>query len=263
MSDMHCGALSGLTPPDWQIRYNKDVYKTQSNYWDWFAKEAGSIRPDILCVVGDAVDGKNQKNHGIGCITSDLEEQAAMATEVIQTVGAPTIYMVRGTDYHVNPDGTEIENMIASNVKASIHNRLFLNIEGRQIDSNPSYKRTIDLKHKVGSSSVPYGMFTAQAREATWNLEWATEGAQPLADIIVRGHVHRFSFCGTSRYTAINLAGMQLPLYNIYGEKQCVKVVDVGFVVLSFDEDTAALVGQVFIPYTGFNYQVKAVSHVL
>lgn len=267
ISDLHCGALSGLTPPDYRIRYNKEVERNQAAFWYWYEGTMDLIKPDILCVIGDAVDGRNRKSGGVGCITSDLFEQAAMATEAITAANAKKHYFIRGTDYHVAQDGTEIENLIARNFNATIENRLFLEIHGKQYDKDDErthgMKKVFDLKHKVGSSTTPYGMFTPQAKEATWNLEWFMEGAAPVADYIIRGHVHRFSYAGTTRYLAINLPALQLPLYNAYGEKCCSGTVDVGMVLFEFDSDTAILNRWAPIIYGGHNFKAKVVEQVL
>lgn len=267
MSDLHCGALSGITPPAYQIHYNKEVEANQAKFWNWYSETLKMLKPDIVCVIGDAIDGRNRKSGGIGCITSDLFEQAAMATEALSVANAGKYYFIRGTDYHVAQDGTEIENLIAHNFDATIENRLYLSVQGsnykEEDETTHCFKKVFDLKHKVGHSTTPYGMFTPQAKEATWNLEWFMEGARPNADYFIRGHVHRFSYAGTSRFLAINLPALQLPLYNTFGDKCCSNVVDVGMVVFEFDSETAILNRWEPVLYGGYNYKAKVVTEAL
>lgn len=244
ISDLHCGALSGITPPDYIIRYDKDICRVQEHFWTWFLSTVNEIKPDTVCVLGDCIEGQSRRSFGVGCVTSDLDIQTDMAIKTLQHIPANTFRFIRGTDYHVLSNGSEAETVIARQFGTVAHNQCFLSLEGKN-----GKALTFDLKHKVGGSSVPHGIFTPQAKETLWNTEWYIDGNAPLADVYIRGHVHRFSYCGTSRYLAINLPAMSVNSFNHYGSKCCSGLVDTGMVVFDIDTDNAEIHNWKHIPY--------------
>jgi hypothetical protein len=95
---------------------------------------------------------------------------------------------------------------------------------------------TIDVKHKIASSAMPYGRHTALARARQWNINWNAERErQPKADILIRAHVHYFVFCGGPDWIGIIVPALT---YNSsFGARSCEGLVDVGFVVFDFYPD--------------------------
>lgn len=237
ISDLHCGALSGLTPPDYIIRYDKTIKEQQECFWAWYHDTVKMLNPDVVCVLGDCIEGTSRRSHGIGCVTSDLDIQTEMAIQSLETIPHKNILFIRGTDYHVLSDGSEAENVLARHFDAPVENQMFYTINGKDTG-----KLVFDLKHKVNGSTVPHGIFTPQAKETVWNTEWYIDGGAPLADVYIRGHVHRFSYCGTERYLAINLPAMSLRAHNHYGSKCCSGLVDTGMVLFEIDDNTAQIV---------------------
>lgn len=221
IGDLHCGHKAGLTPPKYQ--FHPSYKDTQSRLWDWYAATVAEIKPDVLFVLGDAVDGRGQRNGGVEQFLPSMEDQAACAVECIKAIGASRIVMVYGTPYHVAPDGVDWERRIAEDCGGTIHDHAMVDVDGVRFS----------LKHKIGSSSVPHGRATALLRDALWDVLWASEAYEDRrrADVILRGHVHYHSHAGNTQHLAMTLPCLQMS--SDYGARQCQGVIDYGMV--SFD----------------------------
>jgi hypothetical protein len=229
ISDLHCGARSGLTPPGWQSPEDSGDHeietfaRNQRITWEWFSRRIESLRPiDYLFINGDAIDGKGERTGGTEQIQADRNKQVEMATAIIQFIESPKIVMTYGTAYHTGRE-EDFEYTLAGKVNAD-------KIGGHEwVDVNGL---VFDLKHKVGSSQIPHGRYTAVAREALWNLVWSAHDGQPRADVVVRSHVHYFAHCGNADSLALTTPALQ-GWGSKFGVRECAGTVDIGF--LHFD----------------------------
>jgi len=214
ISDLHSGNRVGLTPPNWQTT------NLQAEMWECYSEWAEELSPaDALVINGDAIDGKGQLQGGIDLITSDREIQCQMAKEAIDKIDARTKHVVFGTRYHTGK-GENWEKVLAGMIGAdSAGGRLFLEVNGLNFD----------FKHFIGGSSVPYGRFTAVAKDKLWNTLWAQKDMQPDADVIIRSHVHYHIHCGTPEWLAIITPPLQ-GLGSEYGERIPSGVADFGLI---------------------------------
>lgn len=225
-NDPHCGHLVGLTPPDYRITTpGFEKFNTvQGALWDAFATGVKKHGPfDIAIFAGDLVDGKGRRSGGTENFVQDMKIQADMASVMVSTIGANQNYAVYGTPYHVaDGEGLDWEDMVEGIDKIESHG--FYDINGT----------ILDVKHKVGSSSTPYGRHTAVAKEDVWNLLWSEADGAPRSDIIVRAHVHYYTFCGRFGKLQMTLPALQ-GKGSKFGARQCSGLVDFGFVVMEFD----------------------------
>lgn len=213
ITDSHCGHKAGLTPPAYQ------TMDAQAEVWDWYSQTIEPLKPDVLLVGGDMIDGKGKRSGGTELITTDRFKQAQMATEVIDEAGCKEIIMVYGTPYHAG-DEEDYESVIARTVGAFITGHAFPICNGLQFD----------LKHKVGSSTIPHGRATPIQKAKLWNKMWHDHNnEQPNADIILRGHVHYHEYSGNSRGLAMTLPALQ-GWGSKFGIRQCEGIVDTGLV---------------------------------
>lgn len=224
IGDLHCGHFVGLTPPIYQSR-NPELRAVQKRLWGFYVEAIKALQPiDVLIVNGDAIDGRGERSGGTELLTTDRKEQALMAVECIRQAKAKQIFMTFGTPYHTGAS-EDWESYIAERLGATIEGHLFLDVDGV----------TFSVKHKVGSSSVPYGRHTAASKENTWNALLAEEGSAPRADVFIRSHVHYFTHGGDARKLYLTLPALQGP-GSKFGERQCSGLVDFGLVHFDIEQ---------------------------
>lgn len=241
ISDTHCGHRSGLTPPAYQqrpvgkssVKRNKWSTMQQDN-WRMWKKLLRKYEPfDMMFHLGDAIDGTGRRSGGTELITTSLEEQVDMATDVCNSVRVHgkkgfKIYGVHGTPYHTaGSDGDDWDSVLANQAGfESIGSHDFIRVN----------KCIFDIKHDVASSSVPHGKFTAIAKSKLWNRLWSVKGGQPNSDVILRGHVHYHAFCGEPGWIAMTLPALQ-GAGTKFGARRCEGVVQWGITVFDVEEN--------------------------
>lgn len=230
ISDLHCGSRSGLTPPGWQ--YAKDAEtdarrtygEIQRKVWAWYSRTLRALAPiDTLIVNGDAIEGKGEASGGTELLEVDRHVQCEIAARCIEEAKAKRVFLIRGTPYHTGRD-EDFEDHLSQLVDAD-HVGFHDWIECGGV--------TFDVKHKTGSSVIPYGRYTAPQRAALWGRLWAERGLQPRAQVTIRSHVHYYGFSGGADGLVMTTPALQL--WTKYGSAQCDGTVDLGLV--SFDCD--------------------------
>jgi len=232
ISDLHCGHMAGLTPKPWQFKntdkahahYKKrnKLVAIQGELWNRYVATMKSLQPiDLLIVNGDAIDGDGKRSGGTELITTDRNEQAAMAVECIKGAHAKRIVMTYGTGYHTG-NCEDFETQIAEEVGAKIGSHEWIDVNDL----------IFDCRHHIGSSTIPHGRHTAVAKERMWNYIWSEHQEQPKGDIIIRSHVHYFSYCGGDNWIGITTPALQ-GMGAKYGSRRCSGHVDWG--MISFD----------------------------
>ncbi len=230
VADLHCGHEAGLTPPVHMVNSGTErsnaILKLERQEWDaWIGmvRRAGPI--DIAIVNGDCIDGRGERSGGTELITTDRMEQCEIAIAALKTLKAKKYFFTYGTPYHASGTGEDFENIIANEFGGDINSHQFIDVNGL----------VFDVKHKIGGSQVPHGRHTSVARDRLWNALWAEEGGQPHAGIIIRSHVHYYSFCGSSRWLALTTPALQAA-HTKYGARQCSGTVDFGIVVFTVQD---------------------------
>lgn len=228
MSDTHCGHDLGLTHPEADPGPHLDGHKFEirRSMWDWFVEATNRLNPDILIFNGDAIDGKGRASGGTEQIESDRLRQTEMAAMILESLGDPKIYMSYGTPYHTGKE-EDWEDVLARRVGA-------VKIGG---EDNLDVRGVVfNYKHHLSRSGVPYGRFTSIARDRLWNILWASRGEYPLADIILRSHVHYNIICGEpGEWLAMTLPSLQ-GYGTKYGGRRMTGTVDVGFAIFDVYE---------------------------
>lgn len=229
LADLHCGHRVGLTPPAWHSQIpGKRYHQIQVECWDNFTKEIKRLMPIDICIVnGDAIDGKGTRSGGQELLTPDRMKQVDIATECVSFLKADKHVFVKGTPYHVG-ENEDWENDLARNYNEKAEDHAFLKINGVNFD----------VKHFVGSSSIPHGRFTGVARARLWNIIWHNEGEQqPDADVLIRSHVHYSVFAGeANNWLAMTTPALQAAATK-YGARLCEGIVHWGFVYFDVYDD--------------------------
>jgi len=227
ISDPHCGHDVGFTPPRWEHKDPlHDDHIMRRAVWDWAEETLFPIKPDILIVNGDAIDGKGGKSGSTEQIYPDRVDQVEMAADIIRMFKAKHIFMTYGTPYHTG-DLEDWEDLIAKDVMAEkIGSEDSLEVNGK----------VINYRHHIGRSSVPHGRHTAVAKEALWNRLWSERGEFPKANIIIRSHVHYFSYAGSHEWVGITTPALQ-GYGTKYGTRRVSGTVDIGALYFEFDKN--------------------------
>lgn len=243
VSDLHSGHAVGLTPPSWQWAKRKDskgdptkrnkYAKIQDECWRQYESILRDLEPiHRTLFLGDAIEGKGTRSGGTELITSDREEQCEIAAAALNKIRhhAARGYKIRGvfgTPSHagVNEDWETRVADLAGFDKIGSHEWPCVN----------GY--VFDIKHKIGSSSIPHGRATATLREMLWNELWAVQDHQPRADCLIRGHVHFAQGVWVPDMTGRDRWGFTMPalqaLGSKFGSRQCSGVVHWG--LMHFD----------------------------
>lgn len=212
LEDTHCGHHGGYVPKC----YRQEAYPLQEEYSGWVDEIINKFKPyDVLFSVGDMVEGKGSKSEGVELLTSDMSMQKKYAVELIESVGAPKIYMVSGTPYHVGR-GENWEKEIAVGVNAmAFEPELMVDVNGKMFD----------LKHHNASSSVPHSTTSGILKQGMW-----LKLKEYDFDVVVRAHNHKFGYVYDGKKHYLMLPGLQ---YNSrFGKEIITRDVDYGIVIM-------------------------------
>ena len=226
LSDLHCGATSGLTPPSY---FHAELSDIQIPFWNWFTNQIARYAPfDYLLNLGDSCDGEGKKGTLDTAIT-DVGKQAEAAAMILAATSVPNdrIYLVRGTPFH-SDGATFYEDKIAEYLPGvSIKNTQKLEIEGWKIHA----------RHVQGRSDIPYGQGTPLFKELARMEHEAFRDTKDAPDILLRGHVHYSAHVGKHGRLAISCPCLQLPISESNGRRYSAWEYDVGFGVLTLERD--------------------------
>lgn len=224
VSCTHVGHRGGLCGPDnWQSIDTTDpkllmIGTLQRQVYRWWTNYVVASKPDIVIHVGDVIDGPQEKSKGEDLWTTRQEEQADAAIKLLRPFkkSGAKMYFVKGTRYH---DPTNREQYIAHELHAGCCDpQAFIDVNGI----------VFDCKHVIGGGNVP-GSRPGIKNAMLQNMLWNRRGGQPLADIIVRGHMHDFYHEGDATYTGIVVPGLQF--YSEFGQLNVSRPIAVGCVL--------------------------------
>ena len=228
-SDYHSHHRAGLNAPDFwmpESGANKAWGKLQRELWNARCEILEKIGPvDFHAINGDAIDGRGEASGSTELLADpswlNQIDNAEQVARQVKFKGEPRIIMSRGTGYHVGKLD-DYEDLLAENLGATIKDHPFFEVDGV----------IFDMKHKVGSSSVPHGRGTSISKDRLWNVLWAERGDQPKADVYIRSHAHYFSYVGGAGWVAMITPALQAAATK-YGGRVCSGTVDWG--VITFD----------------------------
>ena len=236
-SDLHCGAVTGLSyDPHGTI--GKKLFERWQDCISHFGK-----KPDVVVMNGDGIDGTDVKGKDTRC--SILDEQARDCAELLLMWGAKKEYViVSGTPYHTGNNGEAEDNRIAH------HLEMLLRANGdtkTKVTYTRKLKTTIndwfrlEMRHRIGASSVPHGRSTAMARAKFWNvITGALSSARGKAvaswpHLMVFSHVHYFGLQEDAFGTVLTTPCWQA-LGSRFGDEMCDGHIDCGAIQLTVGE---------------------------
>jgi hypothetical protein len=185
ISDLHCGAVAGLLPPNYHHR-DRDIKlqqnRVQEHLWDHWKLMCDSIgHVDIIICNGDIVDGCNRHSHGKDILISDIMVQCDIACQCLKMIDANKYIFTQGSGYHVN-DNPSADEMICKMMNGDWYN-WFGDVYVDNI--------VINIQHETPFSKDPGGRFNSQRKDAN---QLKLQGND--ADIFIRSHTHYFAYSG-------------------------------------------------------------------
>lgn len=185
LSDTHVGSEVGLcpsrivlnngTPREYVYKANEVQEIIDSNF-KRIIKEVGA--PDILVLNGDTIDGYNDKAHGLGEITTDLNEQVKMAKTCLSSIKAKKVYVTKGSNYHTGSN-FNCDQAVADALHGEYRTTLKLNVANV----------ILHFAHKLGNSKRTSTKATAIMGQLQESL---VKSPYQDIDILVRSHVHYY-----------------------------------------------------------------------
>lgn len=223
-SDKHAGSATGLTTNP-QNKIQEKLLSIYEADCEWLGKV------DYHINLGDIIDGEDKKSRDLTC--EDITEQIDEAVNLELMVKAKEHFLIAGTPYHVGSGGQHwdkgvVRSMAKAGAKASYHRKLKLLINDWFL---------IQARHKTGSSSVPHGRHTSPSRSKTWDAINAAINSNisgeacKLANLLVFGHVHYWTYCEDAQGAAMTMPCYQA-LGGKYGDTDCDGHIDIGCVKL-------------------------------
>ena len=230
-ADYHSHHRAGLNAPDFWMpeRGENGKYgKMQRELWNARCEILDRIGPvDAHALNGDAIDGRGEASGSTELLADpswlNQIKNAEQCARQVKFNGEPRIIMSRGTPYHTGKLD-DYEDLLADHLGATIKDHPFFTVDGV----------TFDMKHKVGTSSVPHGRATPISRDRLWNILWSERGEQPKADVIIRSHCHYHSYAGGPGWVAMTTPALQAAGTK-YGGRICSGTVDWGVVVFEVE----------------------------
>ena len=245
VADPHCGHRAGLTAPDW---FGSGMgRKSERRYWERIQRANNSnymsiveqIKPpiDLLISNADLIDGRGERNGGTELTTNKIQEQCEMAIELLKVWEPRQAVFLAGTAYHTGKL-EDWEETIARAFGSELESHACIEIKSENI--------VIDVKHKIGRSSIPHGRGTAPLREKMLNMLQAVRGEAPLADMVVRSHVHYFIEIQDADGIAMITPALQAARTH-YGEREVSGTVDWGLVYFEADGGEVRTSGREYV----------------
>jgi len=217
VSDMHVGSTSGLIGERVIVveqgeykpnKYQKTLRKYWKHFWTEYVPEiTANAEKRIVVFNGDVVDGVHHKS--VNIISNSLQVQERAAIEIIDEIDTicqvkiDEKYLVKGTEAHTGAYG-ECEERIGAATGCQVN----------EVGEHGSYQWWLDVDgmifqfaHHIGTTSSAAYETSAPMRELVASLVEAAQWKQPLPDIVVRSHRHRF---------------VEVPLPSLEGRIRCV-----------------------------------------
>lgn len=239
VGDLHCGHEVGLwADRDLPMADGRELPLNSGQahllkcwrHLQVLAKE--EIKPDIIVVNGDLVDGEQRKSAGTEAVTTIITAQVKAAKKLLEplTSLAKEVYVTRGTPYHDGARGMIVEGVAeglgAIGETPGWHSWSVLDLEIQGV--------VVNVQHSI---SVMSGLYrsTALDREGIWSALAGKERGLPRADAVVRSHVHIFVHVEHPTKHILTVPAWQLQTEYMRKNSAYRMLPDIGAVVLEID----------------------------
>ena len=169
--------------------FQAKIWAMWNEFWYEFVPEVTHGEPFSVVHNGDAIDGVHHQS--TTQITHNIKDQVAIAVEVMQ----PIVKMCEGRYYHIR--GTEAHVGKSAATEEGLAKALGAIPDKYQYARNDLWIEVggglVHLLHHIGSTGSLAYETTALMKEYTESLTEAARWERRPADILVRGHRHRYA----------------------------------------------------------------------
>lgn len=178
-------------------------------YQTWKEMAKKWRNPDVLVINGDLIEGTQPKDRITTCWSRDLNDQMEDSKRLIRMFNAKRIYIIRGTPYHTQTLGYDVEELIGKDLNAIQENGKYSS-EIKLINFAPpdAPERIFQIAHHtMGGKSFHYrGMPSSREMGNVMLAEsdWVDKRFRKVFGI-ARAHVHWYWYSESpSRVMLIN-----------------------------------------------------------
>lgn len=201
ISDIHCGSIYGLHPPNFISADDRVILQNPGQEYTWrcfedFSYKVHKFEPDFFVFNGDSIDGSQRAQQATEAHLPSLMDQKAAAIEslrflAVQAPGAKW-YFTQGTEYHESK-GAEAAEDIAAALDAEKYQGAGPGRFTREVLDLEVEGVVLNFAHHI-SPVTGFYRATAADREGQWSSMAAKDPTKgiPKADVLIRSHVHYF-----------------------------------------------------------------------
>jgi hypothetical protein len=231
IGDMHVGSRYAVTAP----RYKQaDDQLKLTDWWYHCVEELGHI--SRLHINGEPIDGGNVKQKGQG-VETDLNIQLENAAELVKMIKADRITLTRGSGYHTQVNGMNLDETFARLIGADkcsgwfdVDTQTYKTDSGQYISQERGTTftsffcnidvngRLFNITHHLGFNRWFAYRTTALAREMA-DMEFQRGKYYPMnrnLDFIVRSHVHYFVEVGYTSQHGFTTPAWKFPDQHLF-----------------------------------------------
>lgn len=231
VGDMHVGSKYAVTAK--QFKQADDQLKLL-DWWYHCVEEIGHV--SRLHINGEPIDGGNKKQSGDG-VDTNLNTQLENAAELVKMIHADKITLTRGSGYHTQINGMNLDETFAKLVGAEKCTGWFdVDTQTYKIDSGQYLSqergttqtaffcnidvngRLFNITHHLGFNRWFAYRTTALAREMA-DMEFQRGKYYPsnrTLDFIVRSHVHYFVEVGYTHQHGFTTPAWKFPDQHLF-----------------------------------------------
>lgn len=245
VSDLHIGSSYALMPEEWQLVGSRHVVRPSAYQLflleAWMTTVRNWKNPDILIVLGDAIDGQQPAERGVTTWTTSVYDQVLASKALLQMFDAKHVFVVQGTRYHVTLNGLAVEELLARELNAD-----FYTDEHRQAGIRSDKELwlriggvTFHFSHHVSTSAIRQSQLSILARELTMLLLRRMETTEEALDtyVDVRGHIHAYYHVEVANQHAFTTPCWQLQTSYMAEKSPLGLVPDVGALRFTIDDN--------------------------
>jgi hypothetical protein len=206
VSDLHCGSVVGLCPPEWQLldgtTYGSNLVQRWSwNCWRlfdrWLTRTLGDAENTALVLNGDLVEGRHHRTMEL--VHHDITEHQRLATAVLSSFARrfAKVFIARGTECHARTLESSIgDDLILAGIPIvpcpstgdPCHEVLTLDING--VRTSVSHHAPCSFRPWTAGGGLSSSLTAEQANAAKMGYE--------IPRVVIRSHRHTYDYYGNA-----------------------------------------------------------------